>query len=85
VYVSRATVRNQDYLAATNVGIRPTFQGRKLTVEAHLLDFTGDLYGDRMELHFLQKLREEMRFTGPDELKTQIHADIQEARNYWIK
>ncbi len=84
VYVSRAIVNNCDYFAATNVGIRPTFQGRNLTVEAHLLDFSGHLYGSRMELHFLQKLRDEMRFGGPDELKAQIHVDIENVRNYWM-
>jgi riboflavin kinase/FMN adenylyltransferase len=82
VYVCRARCKTGIYQAATNVGIRPTFQGEKLTVEAHLLDFSGDLYDSRMELQFLHKLRDEKRFAGPEELKRQIQADIEATRAY---
>ena len=84
VYVSEAILKSSRYVAATNVGMRPTFEGRNLTVEAHLLDFTGDLYGSRMNLQFFHKLRDEMRFSGPDALKVQIKADIEQTRNYLI-
>ncbi|MCI0412410.1 bifunctional riboflavin kinase/FAD synthetase [bacterium] len=82
VYVCRAGIESQSLCAVTNVGVRPTFQGKKLTVEAHLLDFSGDLYGSRMELHFFHKLRDEMRFAGVEELKAQIQLDIQNAQSY---
>ena len=82
VYICRARVTDEEFRAATNVGVRPTFQGERLTVEAHLLDFSGDLYGSSMELQFFQKIREEMRFSGVDQLKTQIRADIEQTRNY---
>ena len=82
VYVSRAIIQGQSYCSVTNVGVRPTFQGKKLTVEAHLLDFSGDLYGSRMELHFFQKLRDEMRFAGVDELRAQIQRDIEETKKF---
>lgn len=84
VYVCRATIPEGSYIAATNVGIRPTFQGQNLTVEAHLLDFSGNLYGSRMDLQFMHRLREERRFSGIDELKSQILADIEQARSYRI-
>jgi riboflavin kinase/FMN adenylyltransferase len=84
VYVSRAMIENRSYRAATNVGIRPTFQGTRLTVEAHLLDFTGDLYGARIDLQFFDKLRDEVKFSSADELKLQIRDDIERTRSYTI-
>lgn len=83
VYVCRAKVRDQEYCAATNIGIRPTFHGKTLTVEAHLLDFDGDLYGSEMELQFYRKLRDEMQFSSVEQLKMQIRADIEQTRNDW--
>jgi riboflavin kinase/FMN adenylyltransferase len=64
-----------------NVGTRPTFvdDGRVLA-EAHLIDFEGDLYGRRVELAFEHRLRPERRFDGVDALRTQIQADVVEAR-----
>ena len=85
VYVCTAEVGGQRFPAVTNVGVRPTFGGAKLTVEAHLLDYDGDLYGSRMELEFLQRLRAEARFPNPDELKAQILRDIDGARSYLLK
>ncbi len=59
-----------------NIGVRPTFtSGAQRTVEVHLLDWSGDLYGRELEVLFLQRLREERRFAGPSELIAQIHAD----------
>jgi riboflavin kinase/FMN adenylyltransferase len=84
VYVSRASLNGQTYCSVTNVGVRPTFQGKRLTVEAHLLDFSGELYGSRMELHFLHKLRDEMRFAGVDELKAQIQSDIEQTKKFVV-
>jgi riboflavin kinase / FMN adenylyltransferase len=83
VYVCRAKVNGKEHPAVTNVGVRPTFQGTRLTVEAHLLDFAGDIYGSVMELQFFDKLRDEMRFSGADSLKAQIYHDIQQTREYW--
>ena len=85
VYVGRAIVSGFQLPAVTNVGIRPTVGGQKVTVEAHILDYSGKLYGQGMELQFLKKLREEKKFAGIDELKAQIHSDIQSAREYFSK
>jgi riboflavin kinase/FMN adenylyltransferase len=81
VYVCNAVASGETYSAVTNIGVRPTFEGKKLTVEAHLLDFSGNLYGSRMDLQFLSKLRDERKFENVDALKTQIMKDIQLARN----
>jgi riboflavin kinase/FMN adenylyltransferase len=67
-------------LAVVNVGQRPTFGGGTVTVEAHLLDFSGDLYGARLRLSFAARLREEQRFAAVDALVAQIGRDIERAR-----
>ena len=64
-----------------NVGRRPTFDGGDVSVEAHLLDFTGDLYGRTMAVSFVERLREEKAFAGPEALVTQIRNDIAAARD----
>jgi riboflavin kinase/FMN adenylyltransferase len=67
--------------AAVNVGVRPTFEtGRGLLVEAHLLDFDGDLYGETLRIAFLERLRGEKRFDSVDELVAQMRRDVEEAR-----
>ena len=65
----------------TNVGWRPTFDGRTRTVEAHLLDVARDLYGQRLEVTFEHRLRGEERFGSAEELVARIHADIELARD----
>ena len=67
--------------AAINVGVRPTFQtGRGLLIEAYLLDFDGDLYGQTLRIAFLERLRGEKRFESVDELVAQMQRDVDRAR-----
>ncbi len=66
--------------AVANLGVRPTFEGRTYTVEVHLLDFVGDLYGHRVSVDFVERIRGERRFAGPQELVARIQMDIQTAR-----
>lgn len=68
------------YLAATNVGVRPTVAGVDLRVETHLLDFSADLYGQTLMLEFHHAIRPEMKFNGLEELKAQIAQDVQAVR-----
>jgi|UniRef100_A0A7V6A126 riboflavin kinase/FMN adenylyltransferase len=63
-----------------NIGTCPTFDNQELTLEVHLLDFTGDLYGEVLEVEFAARLRDEQRFSSIDELAAQIRADMAEAR-----
>ena len=66
----------------TNVGFRPTFRdGRDLVAEAHIIDFSGDLYGVEVDLTFEGRLRGEERFESIDELRRQIARDVEEARD----
>ncbi len=64
----------------TNIGVRPTVGGGRRTIETHLLDFSGDLYGARLRLSLVARLRPERRFDGLDALKAQIAVDASAAR-----
>src|SRR5687767_1416162 len=69
------------YPAAVNVGVRPTFRtGRGLVVEAHLIGFDGDIYGETLRIAFLERLRGEKRFESVDELVAQMNRDVDQAR-----
>jgi riboflavin kinase / FMN adenylyltransferase len=68
--------------AAISIGVRPTFDtGGDLRVEAHLIGFTGDLYGREMKLSFLERLRDEVRFDSVEELVEQMRKDVEQARS----
>ncbi len=80
VYVCRATIRSSQHQAVVNVGVRPTFGENELAVEAHVIDFSGDLYNERLVLTFLRRLREERKFPSVDALRQQIALDVAAAR-----
>lgn len=82
VYACIARVGDRTWMAVVNIGFRPTFEMKLEApqVEAHLLDFTDDLYHQRIELSFIRHLREERRFPGIEQLVNQIHTDINLAR-----
>ena len=80
VYAGHAEVDGAWLPAVTNVGVRPTFDGRAVTVEVHLLDAEEDLYGRQLSFRFEHRLRGEQRFDGPDELVAQIAEDVRAAR-----
>jgi len=66
----------------TNLGVRPTVDGSRLSIEAHLFDFSVVLYGSRLRLHWRRRLRDERKFGSLDELKAQIARDAQGAREF---
>jgi riboflavin kinase/FMN adenylyltransferase len=82
VYAGHAAVQGQLFSAAVNIGLRPTLQGAapRTQVEAHLLDFAGDIYGEEMELTLVEKLRDEQKFDSLEALRQQILRDIVHAR-----
>ena len=82
VYACYVYVDDVKHPAVTNVGIRPTFtpDQAEASIEAHLLDFDRDLYDQSLRLEFIERLRPEKKFSGVDELISQIHADIEKAR-----
>lgn len=76
VYASYSVIDGKKYPSVTNVGIRPTIEGfSKERSETNIIGFTGDLYDKNISVHLLKKIREEMRFSGLDELKNQIAKD----------
>ena len=80
VYACRAYAEGREYLAVTNVGTRPTVGGHRLTVEAWLLDFAGDLYEKELTLRFFAFLREEKEFASLEELQAEIQRNAQQTR-----
>lgn len=69
------------HAAVTNIGYNPTFGPGGLTIETHLLDFDADLYGKQLEVAFVERLRGEVSFTGPEALVAQIRKDTEQAQN----
>jgi len=87
VYITRTVLENElnSHRSVTNVGMRPTFNGTGLTVETHLLDYSGNFSPKRIEVRFWKKLREEKKFGGPEELKAQIAKDIGRANAFFAR
>jgi len=80
VYAVYATWRGQSRNGLANIGFNPTFEGKVLTIEVHLLDFNQSIYGDEMEVFFIKRIRNEVKFASIEELVTQIREDIEWAK-----
>lgn len=83
VYATEATVGGRSYRAATNVGMRPTFDGTRVTIESYLFDFSENLTSGNLEIRFWQRLRDERKFSEPAELREQVLKDIEKAKEYF--
>ncbi|HEY6467504.1 MAG TPA: bifunctional riboflavin kinase/FAD synthetase, partial [Candidatus Acidoferrales bacterium] len=79
VYATETGVAGAEYRSVTNVGMRPTFDGAKLAIETHLFEFNEDLTSGSMTIRFRTRIRDEKKFSGPEELKQQILRDIEAA------
>jgi riboflavin kinase/FMN adenylyltransferase len=80
VYAVRAAIGDREYAGVANVGRNPTFGENARTLEAHLFDFAGELYGRRCRVSFVERLRGEIRFASVDALTAQIRQDAERAR-----
>ena len=80
VYAVRVRLGDTRLAGVVNIGLRPTFAGTAHRLEVHILDFDRGLYGQDIEIEFTMKLRNERKFASADELKAQIAADVQAAR-----
>ena len=87
VYMCTAHALGQEWLSVANVGYRPTFESAPVQprVEAHLLDFGQNLYGETISLDFLHRLRDEQKFDSVEKLIEQIHQDIARARQILLE
>jgi riboflavin kinase / FMN adenylyltransferase len=86
VYVTMLHVEGCSYRGVTNIGFRPTInpeEGASLSIETHILDFDQDVYGKQVTLEFLNRLRDERRFSGQPALVAQIQKDKENARRYF--
>jgi riboflavin kinase/FMN adenylyltransferase len=85
VYVTETVLSGGTYRSVTNVGVRPTFDGKRLAIESHLFDFAEVLTAGLMKVRFLQRLREEQKFSGPEALREQVLKDIERAKDVFAR
>ena len=87
VYLVKAVLGKNEYPAIANIGTRPSFdkQISRLHLEVHILDFSKNIYGRVLEVRFLKRIRNEMKFSSPEQLIKQIHKDEVTARKYFSK
>jgi riboflavin kinase/FMN adenylyltransferase len=83
VYATEAVIDGNIYRAATNVGLRPTFDGARITIESHLFDFSESLASGRMDVRFFARLRDERKFSGPEALREQVLKDLKHAQAHF--
>ena len=81
VYLSRVEIDGRSYKAMSNVGIRPSVGGKELLLETHVLDFSGDLYGRKLCITLVEKIRDEKRFASIGDLKEQLMRDYEYIRS----
>ena len=85
VYACGVSVDEDIYYAVVNIGTRPTVDGNGITIEAHLLDFEGDLYGKELSVAFYKFLRPEQKFASLEELQKEIQKNAHETRIFFEK
>lgn len=84
VYITKTLLDGQLYTSVTNIGVNPTVDGSgKICIETHILDFDRDIYGKRIEVFFIRKVRGEKKFIDKDGLALQIQKDVMKAREYF--
>jgi len=81
VYAVKVRAHGQQWPGVANLGFNPTFEQHERSLEAHLFDFEGDLYSQRVEIAFVQRLRGEQKFASPQALAKQIARDVEAARH----
>jgi len=80
VYMTYAYIEGKFYWGATSIGTNPTFDDCSTHIETHFIDYKKELYGKKIKIFFLQKLRDQIRFDSIEELKKQIHADVEQIK-----
>ena len=80
IYATWAHIGSRRYMAATSIGVRPTFEEGEHAIEAFVLDFEGDLYGQQVRLEFVRRLRDEVKFDSVQSLKQQVDKDVDQTR-----
>lgn len=83
IYAAAASVAGRDFASAVSIGNKPTFGPSERAIEAHLIGASGDFYHEHLTLRFLRRLRDQVRFDGPEQLKRQIAKDVQNAQEIY--
>jgi sensor histidine kinase YesM len=84
VYITQCLIEGIKYRSLTNIGFNPTVGGDGLSIETHILDYNGDLYGSDILIEFVDRIRDEMHFSSLELLKEQITKDIEYTKNYLL-
>ncbi|NGP88911.1 bifunctional riboflavin kinase/FAD synthetase [Fodinibius halophilus] len=85
VYAVKVRINGDWYEGMMNIGVRPTFDGQKQTLEVHLFDFDADIYGKEVQVRFLGRIRDEKKFNGRDELVNQLENDQKKAKQILVE
>ena len=86
IYATIVEINGKSHKAATSIGVRPTFESSGVrTIEAFLLDYSGDLYGQQMEIEFISRTRSEIAFESTEKLIIQMNKDVDEVRKILAK
>lgn len=83
VYLCFVKVNEKEYPGIVNIGLRPTIKDSPITIEAHILNFEKDIYGEKIKIKLKEFLREEIKFKNLEDLKTGINMDIEKAHEYF--
>lgn len=83
VFITRVRVGSKVRPSLTNIGRCPTFKQQETNIESYILDFSENLYGKKIRIHFLKKIREEIKFSTAEDLSWQIQKDIEKAKSYF--
>ena len=83
VYAVKAIVKGETFNGIANMGVRPTVGGTSPVLEIHIFDFNKEIYGERIEVEFFKKIRNEQKFENLEKLKEQINSDIKKTRKYF--
>jgi len=81
VYATYININGREYKSVTNIGYKPTFNGKTLKVETHIFDFSEDIYDKTVQLIFIQRIRDEKKFASVNDLQQQVLIDAAEAKN----
>ncbi|MGQ9472355.1 MAG: bifunctional riboflavin kinase/FAD synthetase [Candidatus Aminicenantales bacterium] len=85
VFITETKVQGVSFPSVTNIGQRPTFGPSPPIIESHIIDFNGNLYGEKVRTGLYRKIRDEKKFLGEAELKRQVNLDIEKAKEFWAR
>ena len=81
VFLGKTKIGQSEYFCIINFGPKPTFDDLEQSLEAHILDYDGNIYDEALSIEFLCKIRDQIKFESTDDLKNQIHKDIDKAKS----